>query len=303
MNLSQRQLHAFVALAELGSFTRAAERMHISQSGLSAILRDLERQLDCRLFDRTTRSVTLTYAGEQLVPVATRVLSELNTVSAAISKFETRARRILTVAVTPLIAATVMPSASRAFHKLHPEINLRVRDIDRQRIQDGVASGELDVGFGAFFNPTAGIESKVIAEFAMAHVFPAARHAGGVQTPDNLGKTTWSALRDEQLIGLPAANDIQQLIELRLKPIKRANEDRPTYENLQTLLAMVEAKQGTAILPTFIAPACRRYRVRMAILEEPRVPLNYYQITRKGALVPPEIASLAATIRNGFQLH
>ena len=105
MNVSQRQMQAFLDIARLRSFTRAAERLHITQSGLSAMMRDLESQMNCRLFDRTTRSVSLTAEGLQLVPVASRILAELDSVSDAITQISTRARKIWTVGVAPVIAA------------------------------------------------------------------------------------------------------------------------------------------------------------------------------------------------------
>ena len=77
MNLSMRQLRAVVHLAQLRSFTRAAERLFITQAGLSATVRELESELGFRLFERTTRSVSLTRAGQQFLPVAHRTLVEL----------------------------------------------------------------------------------------------------------------------------------------------------------------------------------------------------------------------------------
>jgi DNA-binding transcriptional LysR family regulator len=68
MNVSTRQLQAFIAIARLGSFTRAAEEVFMTQAGLSLMLKDLEAQVGARLFDRTTRSVRLTVAGETLLP-------------------------------------------------------------------------------------------------------------------------------------------------------------------------------------------------------------------------------------------
>jgi DNA-binding transcriptional LysR family regulator len=302
MNLSQRQLQAFLEIARLSSFTRAAERLHITQSGLSAMMRDLEAQLDCRLFDRTTRSVVLTAAGLQLVPVATRILAELDSVSGSIHKISTRARRILTVGVTPMMAASVMPPACEAFNRLHPEVSLRIRDIGRQQIQDGVASGELDAGFGAFFRPASGIERVALVDFALAYVSANVSTNGGGRRA-RTRRTKWSDLRDKPLIGLPPANPIQELIEKQLQRIGRGNEERPVYENFQTILAMVEAGYGVAVLPSFIAPACQRYQVDLSILAEPVVSLSFYQITRKGSITADAIADLAAAVKAEFQAY
>ena len=296
MNVSQRQMQAFLDIARLGSFTRAAERLHITQSGLSAMMRDLEADMNCRLFDRTTRSVSLTSEGLQLVPVATRILAELDAVSDAISEIATRARKILTVGTTPVIASSIMPAAAEAFSRAHPQISLRIRDTSRQNIEEGVASGALDAGFGAFFKASSGIARVALGEFALAYVTQAP--VGKAGKP---GRTLWAELADKPLIGLPRDNPVQEMIEEQLRKIGRGDEERPVYENFQTMLAMVEAGFGVAVLPSFIAPACRRYGVRFSILAEPVVSLSFYQITKKGRPVADGTATLAAAMQAGFE--
>nr|WP_314630076.1 LysR family transcriptional regulator [uncultured Noviherbaspirillum sp.] len=306
MNVTQRQMQAFLAVARLGSFTRAAERLHITQSGLSAMMRDLETQLRCRLFDRTTRSVSLTAEGLQLVPVAGRIVSELASVSDVINRISSSAQRTLTVGVTPIIAACVMPAAITAFNRAYPEIGVRIRDISRQAIQDGVAGGELDAGFGAFFKATSGIERTPLADFALAYVSPASPLAGTAKAGKRgkgAARITWSTLQDKPLIGLPSGNPVQALIEDQLRLIGRGDEDRPVHENFQTLMAMVEAGFGVAVLPSFVAPACRRYGVQISVLTEPVVSLSFYEITKKGRSRPEALSALADAVRAEFAAH
>lgn len=303
MNVTQRQMQAFLAIARLTSFTRAAERMYITQSGLSAMMRDLEDQLKCRLFDRTTRSVSLTAEGLQLVPVALRIVAELESVSDAINRTSSHAQRTLTVGVTPIIADGVMPAAAKAFAREHPQINLRIRDISRQAIQEGVASGILDAGFGAFFKATSGIERKALASFALTYVSPLEKTRIVTSRSAKFSRVKWSSLRDKPLIGLPSDNPVQEVIEEHLRRIGRGDEDRPVYENFQTLLAMVEAGFGVAVLPSFIAPACKRYRVQIAVLTEPVTTLSYYEITKKGRLRPEALSTLTAAMRAEFKPH
>jgi DNA-binding transcriptional LysR family regulator len=301
MNVTQRQMQAFLAIARLTSFTRAAERLHITQSGLSAMMRDLEEQLKCRLFDRTTRSVSLTTEGLQLVPVASRIVAELESISDLINQIASRAQRTLTVGVTPIIAACVMPAAITAFNREHPQINVHVRDINRQAIQDGVANGELDAGFGAFFKAQSGIERTPLAAFGLAYVSALKKKSKANRPVTAFEMTRWSALHDKPLIGLPPDNPVQELIEEQLRTIGRGDEDRPVYENFQTLLAMVEAGFGVTVLPSFIAPACQRYQVQISLLIEPSVSLSFYEITKKGRLRPEALSALAATVRAEFE--
>ena len=108
MNFSFRQMRAFLAVARHASFTKAAEQLHISQAGLSAMVRDLETQLDCRLFERTTRAVRLTPAGQALLPVAQRTVHDLGAAVAQLGALGASGRDRLRVGVTPLIACSVI---------------------------------------------------------------------------------------------------------------------------------------------------------------------------------------------------
>lgn len=293
MNLTQRQLQAFLHIARLSSFTRAAEVLHITQSGLSALIRDMEAQMSCRLFDRTTRSVSLTEAGIRLLPVATSVVAELESVSDELKELSTQAKRILRVAATPLIAASILPEARAAFQQKRPEITLQVRDVDRSRIQDEVERGLIDVGFGIFFKPASGIERVQLTSFPLVFITAADK-----EFQDITEKMTWKQLGDAPLVSLPPDNPVQQLIEDHLRKVGRADEDRPVHENLLTILAMVEAGYGCAILPAFVANACRRYRVALSVLVRPTVPIDYFQITRKGRGSIYGAQDLAAAIKN-----
>src|ERR1051325_10620738 len=93
MNISSRQLKAFVLTARHQSFSRAAEQLFITQSGMSVLVRELEAQLGFRLFDRTTRKVTLTQFGTKFLPVAERSLRDLETAALHLSRAAASAGR------------------------------------------------------------------------------------------------------------------------------------------------------------------------------------------------------------------
>ena len=112
-NITLRQLRAFVAVAELGSFTAAAGRMHLTQSALSVLVRELERELGARLFDRHTRRVLMTEAGHELLPYATRVLAELEQAASSVAGLRDKRRGRLRLAVPQLMASTLGARADR----------------------------------------------------------------------------------------------------------------------------------------------------------------------------------------------
>src|SRR5258708_36503655 len=101
MNLSLRQLKAFVLTARHQSFSRAAEQLFITQSGMSVLVRELEGQLGFRLFDRTTRKVALTEFGTKFLPIADRSLLELEAAASVIGRSATEADRHLSIGAPP----------------------------------------------------------------------------------------------------------------------------------------------------------------------------------------------------------
>src|SRR5688500_18016150 len=130
MNLSMRQMRAFLHVARIGNFTRAAEQAHMTQAGLSTLVREMERQLGVRLFDRTTRMVGLTAAGRRLLPVVERVLGELDEVTGRLGAEGDEARQTLRVAATPLVSSNLLPQVFARFRESHPRIRLRLFDAD-----------------------------------------------------------------------------------------------------------------------------------------------------------------------------
>src|SRR3954468_19726777 len=111
MNVTTRQLKAFVLTARHQSFSRAAEALFITQSGMSVLVRELETQLGFRLFERTTRKVMLTEAGSKFLPVADRSLRELETAALHLSRASAAAGDRLAIGAPPLPAAQLPPPA------------------------------------------------------------------------------------------------------------------------------------------------------------------------------------------------
>ncbi|RZS86486.1 LysR family transcriptional regulator [Pigmentiphaga kullae] len=291
MNLSLRQLQVFLHVARIGNFTRAAEKAHMTQAGLSIMIREMEKQLDCRLFDRTTRMVVLTDAGRDLLPVAQRVVGDLEEVVSKLGVAGRRARQTLRIAATPLISSNILPRVFQLFKQSHPHVELRLADTDLPQVEALVAGGEADIGLGFFFKTMAGLDRAPVGKFRLMRVAPT---EGAPGRP--VGTAAWASLRDVPLIGLPPANPIQRLIEPHLEKIGRGNEDRPSFNFFETLISMVEAGLGTAVIPTFALVACHRHRVATDLLTKPAVSLDLYQVTRRGFKVPPVMEDFRATL-------
>jgi len=280
MNISIRQLKAFLAIAHLKNFTRAAEHLHITQQGLSLMIQGVERQFGSRLFDRTTRRVTLTDAGRQLVVVASAAVSSLEAVASSIDQLSVNTARTLSVAVTPFIAAALMPDVCMRFQQRHPEVTVKIIDVDRSKLQPLIEAGDADLGFGIFLKPTANLHRRMIFQCDLVCVSPAA--ARSPRKPRKpLPGLRWADLGDLPLIGLPPDNTVQQVVDAHLPPAA-ANPQRRVLNNIPTILGMVEAGFGSAILPSFTVAALGRMKLEAALMEDPVVPIAFYQLNLKG---------------------
>jgi DNA-binding transcriptional LysR family regulator len=140
-----RQLEYFVAVAEERNFTRAAERVHISQSGVSAQIRQLERELGAELFDRSARTVILTVAGKAALEHARAALAAAGAVSQAVGEVTGLIRGRLTVGM--VIGCTVTPlfDALAAFHQAHPGVQISLLEDSSDRLVEGVRTGTIDL--------------------------------------------------------------------------------------------------------------------------------------------------------------
>ncbi|MGX4694089.1 LysR family transcriptional regulator [Streptomyces sp. JNUCC 63] len=142
-----RHLQHFVAVAEDQHFTRAAERLMVSQSGLSASIRALERELQTPLFVRTTRRVTLTEAGRALLGEAERILAQVRAAHEAVAAVQGVLRGTLSLGTEQCIAGVHVAGLLAAFRRLHPDVEIRLRQAGSGALAEEVAAGRLDLAF------------------------------------------------------------------------------------------------------------------------------------------------------------
>ncbi|MFF8914826.1 LysR family transcriptional regulator [Streptomyces sp. NPDC015032] len=142
-----QQMRYVVAVAELGNFTRAARRCLVVQSALSHQIARLEKELGARLFDRTSRQVRLTAAGEAFLPEARQALDAAERARAEVAATVGEVRGRLAVGAIPTIAAVDIPAALRAFHLRYPKVHIVLRDGASKDLVQEVRDGTLDVAF------------------------------------------------------------------------------------------------------------------------------------------------------------
>ncbi|MFP4137573.1 MAG: LysR family transcriptional regulator [Halomonas sp.] len=143
--MDTQSLQAFLAVAESGSFSRAAEQLHLTQPAVSKRIAALESQIDARLFDRIGRRVGLTEAGRVLLPRARQILVMVDDSRRALSNLEGSVRGSLTLATSHHIGLHRLPPLLRRYTREHPEVRLDLHFLDSEEAYQGVLDGALEM--------------------------------------------------------------------------------------------------------------------------------------------------------------
>jgi DNA-binding transcriptional LysR family regulator len=204
-----RQLEYFVAVAEEANFTRAAHRVHISQSGVSAQIRQLERELRADLIDRSGRVATLTAAGAAALPPARAALAAVASVRAAVDALAELVRGRLVVGMVTACTVTPLFDALAAFHSEYPGIDIELVEGNSDRLVDAVRSGSMDMALASTAGaPPDGLDALPITSEGLAAAVPTDHPLAG-RTSIGVAE-----LVDHPIICLPAGTGVRTVLDL-----------------------------------------------------------------------------------------
>jgi DNA-binding transcriptional LysR family regulator len=293
MNITLRQIQAFKTVAEFGSFTRAAERLKVAQPALSLSIRDLERELNVRLFDRTTRRVELTGAGREFLQSADKLLADLDRAVRDARDLSEKKRGRIVIAAPPLLAAMIVPAAIADFNAAFPGIDVGLIDARvGDQILDRLRAGEADLAIGTFDERADGIRREVLAQDALA-LFCAPSSPLAKKR-----RLRWTDLHDQKLIMLTRDSSIRLLTE---RTLAQTGHDigKPLYEvsQMTTAVMLAEAGLGVTVLPAYGWSFARGRDVVSRPLTEPQVTRNIYLIQPDGRSLSPAAEGFARTLR------
>ena len=244
MNSNLRQFQAFVAVARLGSFTRAAKHLHLSQPALTVQIRQLEEAMGVRLFDRSTRVVMLTPIGRELAPTLERVLHEIDAVMVNTKELASHVKGTVTIGALPSISSKLVPSTIAEFQKQYPGIVVRLRDVLAQRIVKLVKEEEVDFGIGTLRMPDPDIQFTPLMTDHLGVIFPAGHPVEHRRT------ITLKYLTAFPLILMDPETSVRDLVDHAFESIGEVAV--PAFEAVypSTALALVKAGLGLTIQPS-----------------------------------------------------
>jgi DNA-binding transcriptional LysR family regulator len=285
MNPTLRQMRAFVALAKTGNFTTAAQTLHVTQSALSGLIKELEQTLGARVVDRSTRRIVLTEIGRELFPLFSQMIDDLDGALANVADHTQLRKGVVRLAAPQLMCCTLVPEAVAAYRAAHPDIDVRVADSAVENVIARVLSGESDFGIGPERESMPQLEARELFEMPFSLVFPQGHplEANERVTWQDVARYPFIALQGQFTERLLA--DMQALLrEVQLKP---ANE----VAFMTTALAMVSAGLGITVCLPYAEPLVRLHRLHMRVLEEPRLTRRFFVYTRAGRSLSPAAES------------
>jgi DNA-binding transcriptional LysR family regulator len=242
MNVTLRQLRAFIAVAEAQHFTRAAERLGLSQSTVSTLVRELEDNLGLRLFDRHTRMLRLTHAGAEILPLARKAMADLDSVIGSSSELRTLGRGRVSIAASSLQAALMLPRMIRVFCAENPGVKVNVYDVPEQEVLEKVRTGEVDFGLGSEIASVQDIVPRPLTTDVFVAVMP------GDHPLARKRELTWRELQGVPLIGPPPGNAVREQLDFALAREGIVLTRQYEVSLPLTILGMVEAGLGIAVM-------------------------------------------------------
>ena len=162
MNYSLKQLKVFVTVAQEKSFSRAGERIGLSQSAVSHSVKELENHTGVRLLDRTTREVVLTDAGQQLALRLERLLDELNSTLRDTGRMGQQLSGKVRVAASQTISAHLIPQCIAESHRRYPDIQFVLHDRPQQWVMESIRQGDVDFGIVIDPGPVGDLQCEAI---------------------------------------------------------------------------------------------------------------------------------------------
>ena len=243
-----RQLEAFVAVAEESNFTRAAGRLHLAQSGLSATIRSLEKELKAPLFMRSTRRVELTPAGTALLSEARRTLASARAATDAVAAVEGLTRGNLTLGVTQAGWLYDLAGLLARYRAAYPGIELKLQHASSAELARLVLDGIVDMTFATALDaPTRGVISFSLVDSPLVVVCRTDHSFGRRRT------MALAALADYEQAGFPPGWGVRTLADSALRAAGVAPQVNLEVNDTNTLLDLVEAGLGVALIPEAIA--------------------------------------------------
>jgi len=291
-----RQLEFLCAVADQGSFSKAAESCHVTQPTLSAAIKEVEGMLGVQLIEREARGASLTQAGEAAVERARTILSDAADLVSAARQAGAPLSGPFRLGAIPTIAPFLLPRTLKALRKAHPGLKLYLREDQTERLLDGLKSRTLDAALIALPWDAAGIETMDLGDDEFMLVAPSGHDL------IEQGTLKSSDLADEDVLLLEDGHCLRDhALSICRLPSKRGGAD-VTATSLPTLVHMVAGGLGVSLLPKLAIEAgiTSGADVELRAFETPMIGRRIGIAWRTGSPRASEAQMIGEIVRNAL---
>lgn len=283
-----RQFEAFVAVADTLSFSAASERLGLTSSAVSQLVGDLESTLGFRVFDRSTRRVTLSSAGRDFLGLAQTTLRHVQLAEAAAADVRNRAAGIVRIGAPLVLASAVLPPAVREFRRTRPNVAIHIRDAPVEMTVDRVAAGDLDLALGPDRPPDPAVLRDVIFSSPWV-LWCAPTHPLAARKV-----LRWDDLRDVALVASGRDHEVSVAQMRSSTPQGASISPVDIVDNITTALGIAAQGLAATPAPAYVAVMARPLGLVMRRITRPETvrQVCLYRPTRRS--IPPAAEAFAA---------
>jgi DNA-binding transcriptional LysR family regulator len=286
MKIDTLGLQAFIAIAELGGFGRAAEALHITQTGLTRRVQNLEASLGVHLVERTTRTLALTPIGRDFLPQARRLVSELSAALTEIRESGKARRGEITIACVPTVGVQYLPRIIQQYSARHPGSRIRILDHASFRVAEAVLRREAEFGITLMGSHDPALVSVPLMKDRFVLVCRADHPLAKKK------RLAWRELQPHALIysGLESGN--RALLDTALGA--RGLQLKASYEvqRSSTAVGLVAEGVGVAVVPELAMQKGAYPGLCVIPLVDPVVSRSMVLMTRRNAYLTPAAQAL-----------
>ena len=262
MNIKYRPLKAFLLAVETKSFTVAASRLAVTQPSFTSLIQDLESVLGLRLFERTTRSIALTAAGQELVERVQRPIADLEEAYRNMQDLSAARRGAIVLGALPSTSLTLVPPALEALHRTHPALQVRVVEAHNAELISMLRTNQIEFALATLLDDSADFAFEPL----IADAFCAVYRPG--HPTEAIPKLTWLDLAPHDLVLLSQGSSARAQFERALHDTGPATTGlRYDVTHMTTATQLVRRGMGLALLPRLALSALNMTKLKSRPLE------------------------------------
>ncbi|MGB1299196.1 MAG: LysR family transcriptional regulator [Psychrobium sp.] len=263
MNVTLKQLKAFVVVAQQESFMAACELLHISQPALSIAIKNLETEVGGALFSRTTRAVVLTPEGQRFLPTAKRLLQDWDDAFVDLSQAFTLEHGILSIAAMPSFASSLVPSYLKRFRNEFPDVKIKLHDVVAEDAVQMVCDDQVELALVFEVPDVPQLDFIPLFEDEFVAAIPPAL------AQERTKHLSWAQLLESPMIALQKPSTIRAQIEALLDEQGLAFDVEFEANQLATIGQMVASGLGVSAVPSLCTPLFEAQGAKCVPLQSP----------------------------------